>query len=82
MPIYLLAQLLGALLAAAVLQVLYMDGAATTTVPYASSSKAFIVEVISGFNLMFVATAVSTGSQTVSNRFQIFSLIHPDYPHG
>jgi glycerol uptake facilitator-like aquaporin len=64
-PVYILAHFLGSVAAAAVLQALTDDAEASLTVPYASTAEAFIVELILGFNLMFVATAVSTGANNV-----------------
>ncbi|KAG0605485.1 hypothetical protein M758_9G063300 [Ceratodon purpureus] len=61
-PIYILAQFVGSLVAVGVLQALTNDVETSLTVPSASTAQAFIVELILGFNLMFVATAVSTGS--------------------
>lgn len=61
-PIYLIAQFLGALLAAGILQAVTGDTEVALTVPFASYAQAFVVELILGFNLLFVATAVSTGS--------------------
>lgn len=69
-PIYILAQFLGSLVAAGVLQGLTDDAEASLTIPYASATEAFIVELILGFNLMFVATAVSTGSTNVRRQIK------------
>lgn len=65
MPVYAFAQVLGSTTAAALLRGLFNDPQALITFPYMGSSKAFIVEAISGFNLAYVATAVTTGFYTV-----------------
>lgn len=67
-PIYILAHFLGSLIAAGVLQALTGDAEACLAIPYAGTAESLIVEFILGFNIMFVATAVSTGSSNVSNQ--------------
>lgn len=57
--------MLGSTTAAALLRGLFNDPQALITFPYMGSGKAFIVEAISGFNLAYVATAVTTGFYTV-----------------
>ncbi|KAG0617972.1 hypothetical protein M758_4G029000 [Ceratodon purpureus] len=57
---YLVAQFLGALLAAGVTTWITGDIKAALTVPTQNWSKAFIVELILGFLLMLVATTMST----------------------
>jgi hypothetical protein len=64
---------LGSTTAAALLRGLFNDPQALITFPYMGSGKAFIVEAISGFNLAYVATAVTTGFYTVRIR-SLFSL--------
>ncbi|CAM6006796.1 unnamed protein product [Sphagnum balticum] len=63
-PVYAFAQVLGSTTAAALLRGLFNDPQALITFPYMGSGKAFIVEAISGFNLAYVATAVTTGFYT------------------
>lgn len=63
---YISAQLLGALLASAILYFLFPNhGTQGATIPLNSSGQAFILEVILSFILMFVIIKVSKGSKEV-----------------
>lgn len=65
-PVYLVAQLLGAIAASLILRGMFGDVAALgTTLPRAGDGQSFVLEIILTFFLMFVIMAVATDTRAV-----------------
>ncbi|KAJ1391105.1 Major intrinsic protein [Sesbania bispinosa] len=67
-PLYIIAQVLGSILASGTLYLLYDDLNETTyfgTVPTGSDVQSLVVEILTSFLLMFVVSAVSTDNRAI-----------------
>ncbi|OIV93287.1 hypothetical protein TanjilG_13114 [Lupinus angustifolius] len=67
-PLYLIAQVLGSILASGTLYLLYDDldeNSYFGTVPVGAHMKSFILEILTSFLLMFVVSAVSTDNRAI-----------------
>ncbi|KAE9613631.1 hypothetical protein Lal_00016325 [Lupinus albus] len=67
-PLYLIAQVLGSILASGTLYLLYDDldeNSYFGTVPVGAHLKSFILEILTSFLLMFVVSAVSTDNRAI-----------------
>lgn len=78
-PIYIVAQLLGSVLASGSLYLIFdvKDEAFFGTIPVGTNVQSFVLEIIISFLLMFVISGVATDNRSVSQQSTliIFSLI-------
>lgn len=78
-PIYIVAQLLGSVLASGSLYLIFdvKDEAFFGTIPVGTNVQSFVLEIIISFLLMFVISGVATDNRSVSQQSTLilFSLI-------
>lgn len=78
-PIYIVAQLLGSVLASGSLYLIFdvKDKAFFGTIPVGTNVQSFVLEIIISFLLMFVISGVATDNRSVSQQSTLilFSLI-------